>query len=433
MRQYGETNDSNLPNNNKLLMKGVINLSDNQQVVIIGAGIAGMFAASHLRRKGFDGEITVVDHQDEQPYDRPPLTKEFLRGSADEDEVLLHKPNFYEEKDIQLKLGKYVSEIDADKQVITLAGGELIHWDKLLVTTGSMLNRLDDLDEREFENVFYIRTKEDAVRLKHQLKNIEHLVIFGGGFIGLEVAASLRSLDKKVTILEPSETPLMNVLGSEMGSYLADFHRSQGVEIITGDYAEQYKGEEKVTEITTKQGKKIPCDGILVSIGVTPDLSLVEGLLDCEEDGIIINEYGETSVDNIFAAGDNSRWPDPVSKQLIRVEHWENAFHQGRNVALNIIHEKSKPFDRIPYFWSDQYDLNIEYLGQPLNWDQSIVRGDKENDELVTFYVHQQKLVGALFINRSKDVDPVKKMMGRKFTMTKEELQDTDRELSDFT
>lgn len=391
-------------------------MDDNNHIVIIGAGIAGVYAAGRLRKNEFAGQITLIDRH-QLPYDRPPLTKQFLREEMTEEEVLLHGEDFYVKKNITLKLGTEVTAIDSENKTVTLDDGETIAWRQLLIATGSKLRRLEKLDQQQFSNVYYIRTFEQGKQFKKAVESFEHIVIIGAGFIGLEVAASLTMIGKKVTVLEPSETPLMRILGKEMGDYIAAIHRKKGVELLTNTLADQFIGNGKIEKVVTKHGKTIECDGVLVSIGVTPDLTLVDGILKTEQGGIVVDEYGQTSVKDIYAAGDCARWPDPISGEWIRVEHWEHAYGQGGNVAQNMIEEQSKPYTRIPYFWSDQYDFQFEYLGHPLEWDQTVLRGELAADKFILFYLQKKKIVGAFFVNASDEVAIVKKLMksGRLF------------------
>jgi len=406
-------------------------MSNYNRIVIIGAGIAGVNAAKTLKANEYEGQITIIDADTNIPYDRPPLSKEYLAGTMNEEEILLNSSNFYEENQIELKLGKKVVDIKATEKNVVLDNGEIIHWDKLLITTGSKLRRLQQLDDRSFENVFYLKTRKDADNLKEKLASLDHLVIIGAGFIGLEVAASMLALGKKVTVFEAAKTPLSRVLGEEMGNYIADVHRSKGIEIHTDDYITNFIGHSEIQEVETNSGKKFKCDGILVGIGVSTDSTLIEGVLQFE-DGILIDEYCETSVSNIFAAGDCARWTYPISGEKIRIEHWDHAMNQGATAAANMVNPKSEPFNSIPYFWSNQHHLAIQYLGHPTQWDQTVLRGQQEKDEFTMFYLLNHKVVGALIVNQPKNVLPIRRLIGQSIEVTVEKLVDENTPLKNI-
>lgn len=406
-------------------------MGENARIVIIGAGIAGVNAAKTLRDNQFTGQITLIDGDTNIPYDRPPLSKEFIAGVMGEDDNYLHPESFYKENQIDLLLGNKVMEINPTKKEIIVDNGNVIHWDKLLITTGSKLRRLQNLDDTNFENVFYLKTRKDADYLKEKLASLNHLVIIGAGFIGLEVAASLIALGKKVTVFEAAKTPLARVLGEDMGNYIAGVHRSKGIEIYTDDYITNFMGDTILKNIETKDGRKMECDGILVGIGVTPDSFLTEGILDYE-DGILIDEFCETSVSDIYAAGDCARWTYPISGEKIRIEHWDTALNQGRNAAINMLNPKSETYQTIPYFWSNQHHLAIQYLGHPTQWDETVVRGEISTDQFTMFYLLKNTVVGALIVNQPKNVLPIRRMIHQQIEVNVEELGDETKKLRDL-
>ncbi|WP_158232524.1 NAD(P)/FAD-dependent oxidoreductase [Sporosarcina sp. P13] len=398
-------------------------MSTYNQIVIIGAGIAGVNAAKTLLDNDYEGKVVLIDRDENLPYDRPPLSKEYLAGTMDNDGILLHPEEFYRDDRMELLLGKSVTELRPDKKTVILNDGEEIGWDKLLITTGSKLRRLQPLDEQNFENVFYLKTQKDASRVQEQLSSINHLAIIGAGFIGLEVAASMLAAGKQVTVFEAAKTPLSRVLGEDMGTYIAEKHRAKGIEIFTDDYITQFKGDSSIREVETKNGIKLACDGVLVGIGVSTDGLLVEGILDFD-DGIIVNEFCETSVADIYAAGDCARWTYPISGEKIRIEHWDHAMNQGATAALNMLQPNSQPFTTIPYFWSNQHDLAIQYVGHPTTWDQTVLRGSMEDDTFTMFYLLENKVVGALIVNQPTNVLPIRRLISQSVIVNTDQLGD---------
>ncbi|PIC90934.1 ferredoxin reductase [Sporosarcina sp. P21c] len=398
-------------------------LSTNNRIVILGAGIAGVNAAKTLLDHDYEGKVVLLDMEEKLPYDRPPLSKEYLTGAKDHKGILLHPEEFYQDSRIEMKLGKAVAELQPDKKTVILEDGEKISFDKLLITTGSKLRRLQPLDDQKFDNVFYLKTQKDANRLQDQLSSINHLAIIGAGFIGLEVAASMLAIGKRVTVFEAAKTPLSRVLGEDIGNYIASKHREKGIEIFTDDYITQFMGDSAIHAVETKEGRKIDCDAVLVGIGVSTDGLLVQDKLDFN-DGIIVNEFCETSVPDIFAAGDCARWTYPVSGEAIRIEHWDHAMNQGATAAVNMLQPGSKPFTTIPYFWSDQHDLAIQYLGHPTQWDETVMRGTIETDQFTMFYLLNQRVVGALIVNQPANVLPVRRLISQAVFISADQLGD---------
>lgn len=381
-----------------------------KRIVIIGAGIAGLHAAIELRNQSFDGDVILVDQHSDLPYDRPPLSKGFLSGNLSDEDITFYESSYFEEQNIALKLGNAVIKVDTDNKQIILENGEKITWDKLLLATGSTLRKLN-IPGNELKHIHYLKTKEDALKLKKDIDNINEIAIIGAGFIGSEVAATCRDLGINVTLIEALPTPLGRVLGNDIGEIIADMHKSYGVNLITNEYAVEFKGDESIEAIITNTGRIIPCQAAVIGIGVQLNLDIIEGTGISTENGIKVNKYGETNTPDIFAAGDIALWP--YRGQHIRIEHWDHSMNQGRTVAKNMVNPQSEVYETIPYFWSDQYDIKIQYLGHAMEWDETVIRGNVNDKKFTVFYMKDQKIVSALFFNDPKNVLPTRKFINQ--------------------
>ncbi|SDI43063.1 NAD(P)/FAD-dependent oxidoreductase [Natribacillus halophilus] len=382
----------------------------NEQYIIIGAGVSGVNAAATLRFEGFEGRVILIDKDHEFPYDRPPLSKDYLSGKIKEEDISLRAHEFFEKNNIELKLGKKVIDIDFDDQYIKLDDNEVIPWDKVLIAMGSKLRRLK-IPGRELDNIYYLKTKKDAQQMKKDLKYVDDVVIIGAGFIGSEVAATCRQLGKKVTLIEAETVPLSKILGDYVGNFISDIHHSNGVRLLTNELVTEFKGTKKIEQVVTNTGKQIECQAVVVGVGVELDLSLFDGTKIKVEDGIEVDEYCESNIPGVFASGDCALWP--YNGERIRVEHWNHAMNQGITAAKNMMNGKSEIYNTIPYFWSDQHDLKIQYLGFSKDWEKTVLRGSLEKQEFTMFYLNDNKIVSALFVNNPRNVLPTRKFMMR--------------------
>lgn len=399
------------------------------RIVILGAGIAGLNAVKELRRNGFTGSIALVDQDNNLPYDRPPLSKEFFRGEFKEADILLEKEKYYKDNDIDLYLGEKVVDIEIPSKSILFENGERLQWNKLLIATGCKVRRLNNIRGCELDGIHYLKSLKDARRLQEKVSSLKRIAIVGAGFIGLEVAASCRNLGIDVTVIETSETPLARVLGSDMGEVIAGAHRSKGVKLITGEVVKEFQGVNKVDIVVTSSNKYFDCDAVLVGIGVFTDMTLAGEYLDHNNNGYIVDAYCETSVPDIFAAGDCAEWQYPISGDYIRIEHWDHAMNQGICAANNMLNPRSAPYSTVPYFWSDQYDMSLQYFGHVTKWDKTVIRGNVEELKFTQFYISNNKVEGALIINDAKSVLPTRKLISQGIEINSEELADINIDL----
>jgi NADPH-dependent 2,4-dienoyl-CoA reductase/sulfur reductase-like enzyme len=351
-----------------------------ERVVIVGGGAAGFAAAEMLRREGFAGALTLLSADADAPYDRPNCSKDYLAGNAPEDWMPLRPAEFYKDEAIDLRLGTEVKGIDTTARRVTLGNGEAIAFDKLLLATGAEPVRLDIPGAGE-PHVHVLRSLADARAIIAKAKTARQAVVIGASFIGLEAAAALRARDIEVHVAAPERRPLERILGAEYGDMIKALHEEHGVIFHLEDTVSEIAGP----GVTLKGGGKLRADLVVVGVGVRPRLQLAESAGLKIDRGVVVNEYLETSAPGIFAAGDIARWPDPHSGDNIRIEHWVVAERQGQTVARNMLGQRQRFID-VPFFWSQHYDVPINYVGHAEKWDDLAVEGDiKARDCLVRY------------------------------------------------
>ena len=373
-----------------------------QTFAIVGAGLAGGSAALTLRQEGFDGRIVLIGAEPQPPYERPPLSKEYLRGESSFDEALIRPPDFYRDKDIEVRFGVEATRVDAADKTVELDSGELLAYDKLLVATGGA-NRRPKIPGLSLEGVYGLRTVADSDRIRREVAPGRRAVVVGMGFIGSEVAASLRQSGVEVTVVDRNGVPLRRVLGEEVGRVVEAVHRERGVELIFEDTVAAFEGEGRVQRVTTRNGRSIGCDFVVVGLGVQPVTDLLADTGVELDNGVVVDEYCRTSVEGIYAAGDVANHYHPVFGRHIRVEHWQNALKQGPAAARSML-GKGEPYGEVPWFWSDQYDLNLQYAGFHTEWDELVVRGSLRERDFVAFYLEDGRVLAAVAIGRKRDL-----------------------------
>ncbi|MHC5269808.1 NAD(P)/FAD-dependent oxidoreductase [Enterococcus sp. LJL98] len=367
----------------------------NEHIVIIGASITGFHTAKALRQEGYTGAITLIDQQATLPYDLPPLSKEWLHDKEQFTPPLLAPETYYLEQKIQLKLQTTITRIQPETKTIQTDQGETIAYDRLVLAIGSTLRTLE-APGVDAQGIFYLRDFDSALKIKEQAQKSQEIVIIGAGFIGLELAATLSQFGRNITVIEHASYPLGRILGEAASGYFTKMHQAHGVTLLTNEDLKAFTKDEagNVTGAVTASGRVIPCQMVIIGIGVLPNTSLSHPDLQVER-GIVVNEYGETSIPDIYAAGDCTVWP--YQGERIHVEHWEHARAHGRAVAKNLITPKSHPYKVRPYFWTDEYDQTFEYLGHALTWEQILVRGSLEERTFTLAYVDADNYPLAIF------------------------------------
>lgn len=370
--------------------------------VIVGASVAGGGAAATLREEGFDGRVVLIGAEPQAPYERPALSKEYLRGESPFEQALFQPLDFYSENDIETRFGVRVTRVDAVQKVIELDNGERVPYKALLVATGGR-NRRIPIPGIDLEGISGLRTVADSDRIRAEISPGRKAVVVGMGFIGSEVAASLRQSGVEVTVVDRNPVPLRRVLGEEVGRVVKEIHRDHGAELIFEDKVAAFEGLERVERITTLRGHRIECDFVVVGLGVEPATELLAGTGVEIDNGIMVDEYLRTGVEGIYAAGDVANHYHPVFERHIRVEHWQNALKQGPAAARNMLGE-NEPYGEIPWFWSDQYEHNLQYAGFHTEWDELLVRGSTQERNFVAFYRKDRRVLAAVAINRGRDL-----------------------------
>jgi apoptosis-inducing factor 3 len=340
------------------------------RIVIVGGGAAGFAAAEMLRRQGFGGSITMLSNDAAAPVDRPNLSKDYLSGSAPEDWVPLRPDSFYAENKIDLRLATNVTGIDTGRQEVVIDGDDRVSYDRLLLATGAEPVRLT-VPGAHLPHVHTLRSLADSRSIIDAAKSARQAVVIGASFIGLEVAAALRARDIDIHVVAPEQRPMERILGPQMGDFIRALHEEHGVIF----HLEETVVAIDQRSVTMKGGGKLDADLVVVGIGVRPRLTLAEQAGLALDRGVVVDPYLETSIAGIYAAGDIARWPDPYSGEMIRVEHWVVAERQGQTAALNMLGHREK-FAAVPFFWSQHYEVPINYVGHAEKWDELVVEGD---------------------------------------------------------
>ena len=376
-----------------------------QRFVIVGASLAGGRAAAVLREEGFDGEVVLVGAEPRLPYHRPPLSKGYLRGEERFEDQLVNPAGYYAEHDIELRLGVRATAIDAGRKVVTLEGGDHVAYDQLLVATGGR-NRALSVPGAQLEGVFQFRTVEDCDRIRAATRGARRAVLIGLGFIGSEVAASLRQMGLQVAAIDGQRVPLARVLGDEVGGVLAGIHRDHGVDLVLQDSVAALEGADRVGRVRTTRGRLIECDLVVAGVGIVPNVELLAAAGATVDNGVLVDASCRTSLPSVYAAGDVANHLHPIFGRL-RVEHWNNAFQQGRFAARTML-GRGEPYDYLHSFWSDQYEHLIEYVGFAATWDRLVFRGRPESRKFLGFYLNEGIVRAAVGLDRGGDPEDPK-------------------------
>jgi 3-phenylpropionate/trans-cinnamate dioxygenase ferredoxin reductase subunit len=389
-------------------------MAANDALVIAGAGLAGAKAAETLRAEGFDGPVVLIGEETERPYERPPLSKDYLTGKAERESIYVHPRDWYREHNVDLRLGAAVTGIDRERHEITLADGSRVGYSRLLLATGSSPRRLP-VPGATLQGVHYLRTVGDSDRIRQAFQGAERVAVIGAGWIGLEAAAAARTAGAEVAIAEMAELPLLRVLGREVAEVFADLHRANGVDLRMGVGVDAITGTgDRASGVRLSDGSHIPADAVVVGVGITPNTQLAEAAGLDVSNGIRTDASLRTSDPDIYAAGDVACAYHPLLKSSIRVEHWSNARNQPQTAAKAMLGQDAV-YDRLPYFYTDQYDLGMEYSGyvEPGGYDEVVFRGDRQRREFVAFWLSEGRVLAGMNVNVWDVNDAVQSLIRR--------------------
>jgi 3-phenylpropionate/trans-cinnamate dioxygenase ferredoxin reductase subunit len=407
-------------------------MSTDQTFVVVGASLAGAKAAEGMREAGFEGRIVLVGKERELPYERPPLSKGLLMGETAEEETLVHESGWYDDHKVELRLGTPADAIHREAHEVELAGGERIGYDRLLLATGSAPRKLP-VPGGDLDGVHYLRRIGDARRIRDAVSGGGRVVLVGGGWIGLEVAAGARRHGAQVTIVEPQPTPLFGVVGPRVGEVFAGLHRRHGVDVRTGAGVEGIEGQARATGVRLTGGEVLPADVVVVGVGVRPNVRLAELAGLAVDNGVLVDELLRTSDEDIYAAGDIANVAHALLGERVRVEHWANAQDQGLAAGRSMA-GAGTPWDVLPFFYTDQYDLGMEYHGWVGSggFDDVVVRGDTDALDFDAFWLREGRVLAGMHVNRWDDSEPIKAIARSRAKVDRDRLADAAVPLEDL-
>ena len=405
------------------------------QVVVVGSGLAGAKTVEGLRERGYDGRLVLLGAETERPYERPPLSKGYLQGSEERDGAFVHAADWYAAHDVDLRLGTTVTSIDLAAHDVLDGSGTRTRWDHLVLATGSAPRRLD-VPGADLDGVVYLRTLDDSDRLRALLTADKRVVVVGGGWIGLEVAAAARAAGCAVSVLVRDPLPLLGVLGPELAAMFADLHRENGVDLRTRTEASEIVAAgdgTRVGAVELADGTLVDADLVVVGIGAAPRVDLARSAGLHVEDGVVVDAHLRSSHPHVLAVGDIARAHHPFYGTHVRVDHWANALNQPATAAATIV-GADEPFDRLPYFFTDQFDLGMEYVGYvgAHGYDEVVVRGDLQRRELIAFWRRDGRVLAGMNVNVWDVVDDVQALIRSRTVVDHDRLADPDAPLADL-
>ncbi|HTR74503.1 MAG TPA: FAD-dependent oxidoreductase [Solirubrobacterales bacterium] len=401
--------------------------------LLVGGGLAGASCASELRKQGAEGSILLVGREPEPPYERPPLSKEYLRGEADRAAAYVNEPSWYEENSVELLTGKNVMSIDAEARTAKIQGGEEVAFGQALLGTGAMVNILR-LEGAENEGIHYLRAYGNADAIREDAKAAGRVVLVGGSYIAAEVAASLAAEGTVCTMVAVEEVALSRTFGEDAGRFFQEGLEAHGVTFVGGESVSAFEGDGRVGSVLTESGRSFECDLVVVGAGVKADAMLAQRAGLEVEDGIVCDSKLRTSAPGIYAAGDACSYDSVVHGRRIRVEHWDVAMQQGMHAAKNMLGADAD-YDVVPYFFSDLADwASLEYVGPASEWDREVWRGSRADGEFSVWYLQDGKVAGCLSVGRSEDLAEARRLLadGVDVAGAVDRISDPDADLSDL-
>ncbi|MEM8718007.1 MAG: FAD-dependent oxidoreductase [Cyanobacteria bacterium P01_G01_bin.39] len=401
-----------LPQQRTLEMAHHVAKLDSRTFAILGAGAAGIHAVEALRQQGYQGRLVLISAEESLPYDRTKLSKNYLQGQAKPDDLTLRDRNFYENHDIELLLGQAVTKVDALNKSLTFADDSVLEYDSLLLATGGTARKLD-VPGKDLNHIFTVRQTEDVDSILDTVPEVKKALVIGSSFIGMETAASLTQQGLEVTVVSPSDVPFKKILGQELGKMFQKVHEANGVSFKFGTKVTEFKGEHRVESAILDSGEQVATDLVIVGIGVKPNTSYLQGIELNKNHSISVNQYLQTEIEDIYAAGDIASFPYAPMSESTRIEHWRLAAQQGRIAAANMLgrNKLASVSEIVPFFWSGQYDLKLRYVGHAEQWSQIKIDGDLDQHKFLAFYLQDNQVMAVAGINRDRDLAAISELM----------------------
>lgn len=399
-----------------------------RHLVIIGGGLTGHSAALSARHNGYAGDITILSDEPDLPYDRTPLSKAVLQGKRESGALGFQPDGDYSVDSIAALTNTAAERVDFDRRQVVLSNGDKLTWDDLLIATGARPIHLRG-PGFDLPKVHYLRTTRDANSLRSELEAARNVVVIGAGFIGSEVTASARILGKSVTLVDMFDAPMSNALHPDITRVCAAIHHDHGVDLRMNSRVDELRGTDRVEQAVLADGTTIMCDLVVVGVGVRPNVELFENTDLQVNNGIVTDEFCRTSIPNVYAAGDVANWWHPELKQRMRIEHFDNAGSQGTFVGKVIAGETDQPFSPIPYFWSDQYDTNIQYAGFPIEDCEVVIRGNPDDCVITAFYLNHGAICAAVTINQAREFRSARRLVSARAVIDPKILKSSETDI----
>jgi 3-phenylpropionate/trans-cinnamate dioxygenase ferredoxin reductase component len=403
------------------------------EFLLVGGGMASGNCARHLREEGAEGDILLVGREPDPPYNRPPLSKGYVRGEESRDDILFRPDDWYAEQGVELLTRTSVMSLDVDARLATLSNKEQVRFEKALLATGSNV-RILRAEGAHLDGIHYLRTIGNSDALREEAAHAERVVLIGGSFISTELAASFTALGKQCEIVMLEDVTFEGVYGPEVGRFFQNTLTQHGVKVHGGQELERFEGEDRVRRVVTGSGLEIDCDFVAIGAGVTPEIMVAQRAGLDTGTGILVDRYLESSVPGVFAAGDIAEYDSVIHDRRLRIEHWDVAFNQGRYAALNMLGQRQE-YDVVPYFWSDLADwCSMEYVGPASEWDEVWMRGSLDESRFTAFYVKHGRLAAALTVGRSDDLTVAARLLKEKTDISgiRARIEDPRHEIADM-
>ena len=401
-----------------------------EDLVIIGAGQSAIQCINSLKKEGYAGSITMIGEEEHLPYQRPPLSKGFLEDSVNKERLYFKKLDFFTENKIQLKLGTSANKVDLENKLVFLSDDTHLSFDKLVFATGSRVRKLD-FPGSNLSSIHYLRGLDDAESIKNDLERSKEVVVIGAGYIGLEVAAIAAKKNVTVSVIEMADRVMNRTVDPQISDYYLKLHQNNGVKFIFNNSLEEIKGSKKVESVLCSDGSEIKADMVIIGAGIIPNVELAENAGVICDNGILVDEFGQTNYKNVYACGDCTSHPNKLLNKQLRLESVHNAMEQSKTVAFSVL-AKPLEYNQVPWFWSDQYDHKLQIVGLSGEHDNVVMRGNTKDQKFMLFYTKDNQLIAVDAVNNPKEFLICRKLVANKVKIKSEMISDIDTNLNDL-